>query len=319
MSKPVDLGNQISLIDLYDLGLPQRTGSYVIQAEELTIIETSASPSVPYLLEGLQDLGLKPEDVHHIIVTHIHLDHAGGVGLLLESCPNATVYVHPRGKRHLIDPSKLIKGAQAVYGDRFDELFDPIVPVPEERLVAKDDGDTLDIGFERRLTFYDSPGHAKHHFSIHDSLSNGIFTGDTIGVFYPQVKGVDFVLPSTSPNQFDPDAMLASLQKIEDLDVDTIFFGHFGKSDLPDLVYQQIREWLPKFVEEGEKVLTSHKDSDMNTQTRVLIDRLNQMVMSYLDEQQLDRNDLVNQLLKMDMDVCAMGLIDYLHKKVRSV
>ncbi len=173
MTHPIDLGNDMTLIDLYDLSMPERTGAYVLHADELTVVETSASPSVPHLLKGLEDLNLDPKDVKHIIVTHIHLDHAGGVGLFLEHCPNATVYVHPKGKRHLADPAKLIAGAKAVYGDQFDELFDPIVPVPEERLVEKGEGDTLDIG-GRVLTFYDSPGHAKHHLSIHDSLSNGI-------------------------------------------------------------------------------------------------------------------------------------------------
>lgn len=140
MNKPIDLGHRIQLIDGYDLGIPGRTGTYVIQEEQLTIVETSASPSVPYILEGFKALGINPSDLKYIILTHIHLDHAGGAGLLLESCPHAKVIVHPKGARHLARPERLIQGARAVYGDKFDELFDPIIPIPEDKLITKADG-----------------------------------------------------------------------------------------------------------------------------------------------------------------------------------
>ncbi|GEL76451.1 MBL fold metallo-hydrolase [Tenuibacillus multivorans] len=315
MSQPKALGNQITLIDLYDLKMPERTGSYILHAEELTIVETSASPSVPYLLEGLKNLNIDPKDVKHIIVTHIHLDHAGGVGLLLESCPNATVYVHPKGKRHLADPSKLIAGARAVYGEQFDELFDPIVPVPEDRLIEMNEGDSLKIDEDRVLTFYDSPGHAKHHFSIHDSLSNGIFTGDTIGVYYPQAEGLNFVLPSTSPNQFDPDAMLNSLEKIESLNVDQIYFGHYGRSRDPEHVYEQIRFWLPRFVEVGEKVFEEKPDTSFEEKSVAVTEGLKNIVTTHLVEQNIPSNHIIYNYLDLDMKVCAMGIVDYLGKK----
>ncbi|TFB19508.1 MBL fold metallo-hydrolase [Filobacillus milosensis] len=315
MSQPIDLGNEMTLIDLYDLKMPGRTGSYVLHAEELTIVETSASPSVPYLLEGLKQLEIDLEDVKHIIVTHIHLDHAGGVGLFLEKCPNAKVYVHPKGKRHLADPSKLIAGARAVYGEKFDELFDPIVPVPEDRLVEMSEGDTLDIGDGRVLTFYDSPGHAKHHFSIHDSLSNGVFTGDTIGVYYPQAEGLNFVLPSTSPNQFDPDAMLDSLAKIEGLHVDQIYFGHYGRSRDPKHVYGQIRFWLPRFVEAGEKVFEEMPEASFEEKTEKVAENLENLVTTHLVEQNIPSDHVVYKYLNLDLKVCAMGIVDYLMKQ----
>ncbi|WP_027965028.1 MBL fold metallo-hydrolase [Halalkalibacillus halophilus] len=315
MQQTVDLGNDISLVDLYDLKMPQRTGSYIIDADELTIVETSASPSIPYLLQGLEELNIDPKDVKHLIVTHIHLDHAGGAGLFMEHCPNATVYVHPRGKRHLADPSKLIKGAKVVYGDKFDELFDPIVPIAEERLVEKADGEQLNIGKGRTLTFHDSPGHAKHHFSIHDSKSNGFFTGDTIGVLYPHVKEYvgDFVLPSTSPNQFDPVAMLSSLEKIEEIRPDQIFFGHFGQSSNPFSVYDQIRNWLPIFLSTTEKVL---KEFDEDEQAAEAIStQLMTQVKNYLVENGVPPESDVFDLLMLDLDVCAMGLVDYFKKQ----
>lgn len=317
MTLTTNLGFDVSLIDAHDLGKEQRTGSYILFGDELTLIETSASPSIPYVLKGLKGLGIKPEDIKNIIVTHIHLDHAGGVGLLLKSCPNAKVIVHPRGERHLADPTKLILGAKAVYGEKFDELFDPILPVPEDRLITKSDGETLRISENRTLTFFDTPGHAKHHFSIHDSLSNGIFTGDTIGVFYPQLveNGIEFVLPSTSPSQFDPEAMLQSLEKIETLNVDGIYFGHYGMVTNPTSVYEQIRDWLPKFVAAGEQAWADHTSDATDQMQQAVYHSLLDQITHYLAEKNITLAGDVADIIKLDLDVCSMGIVDYLIKK----
>ncbi|WP_102271995.1 MBL fold metallo-hydrolase [Cytobacillus massiliigabonensis] len=313
----MDLGRGISIIDAMDLGKERRTGCYVLHAEELTIVETCASPSIPFLLEGFKRLGIDPKDIKNIIVTHVHLDHAGGVGLLLESCPNASVIVHPRGMRHLADPSKLILGARAVYGEKFDELFDPILPVPSNRLIVKEDGDTLQIGGNRLLTFIDTPGHAKHHFSIHDSMSNGIFTGDTIGVFYPQLfeKGLELYLPSTSPNQFDPDAMLDSLEKIKALAVDRIYFGHYGMTTNPSQVYEQVYKWLPLFMESGEKVWKDRLGDSFESKSEALFQELFAEIHSFLSEKGYTLDQEMTEIIKLDLSVGSMGIIDYLAKK----
>jgi glyoxylase-like metal-dependent hydrolase (beta-lactamase superfamily II) len=317
MQNPIDLGHGVSLIDVYDLGVAQRTGTYVLHEEELTIIETSASPSVPYLLKGLEALGLEARNIKNIIVTHIHLDHAGGVGLLLEQCPNVNVFVHPKGKRHLADPSRLIQGAKAVYGEKFDELFNPILPVPEERLFAMEDGDTLQIGENRTLTFLDTPGHANHHFSIYDSRSKGVFTGDTVGVFYPQLLeyGLEFYLPSTSPNQFNPKAMLDSAERLENLNIDRVYFGHFGMSENPSAVFKQLRYWLPKFVEVGEKVTQEIPDAPFDEKANAISNGLFEMISTYLDEHHVPREADVYKIIRLDLQVCAMGIADYFLKK----
>lgn len=314
-----DLGLGVSLIDAFDLGKERRTGSYVLHGEEITIIETSASPSIPYVLQGLKDLRIDPKEVRHIIVTHIHLDHAGGVGLLLESCPNANVIVHPLGKRHLANPEKLMLGARAVYREKFEELFEPILPVHEEKLITKQDGDTLHIGKDRTLTFFDTPGHAKHHFSIHDSFSNGIFTGDTIGVFYPQLKeeGIELILPSTSPNQFDPATMLHSLGKIEALNVERIYFGHYGMITNPNHVYEQIRFWLPKFMKVAEKAWIESLEMSIEKKHSVLFQLLFEEVNSFLAEREISLEGESAELIKLDLSVCTMGILDYLAKKER--
>lgn len=310
--KPIDLENRIQLIDGFDLGLPSRTGTYVIQEDALTLLETGPSMSVPYILDGLKELNLDPKDVQYIIVTHIHLDHSGGAGLLLKDCPNAKVVVHPKGARHLVDPSRLIMGAKAVYGDDFERLFDPILPIPEERLLIKEDGETLKLSEQCSLTFYHTQGHADHHFSIYDPISNGMFTGDTIGIRYDHLKEFEFYLPSTSPNQFKPNEMLQSLEKIiNELKVDHVYFGHFGKSSSPDEIYKQMSYWVPKFVETGEAVF--HKGQDYE----VLKDKLLELVKESLSKMNVNEDHHVFELITLDLQICSMGIFDYLQKKYK--
>lgn len=315
--KPIDLGFGISLIDVCDLGKENRTGTYVLHEEELTLIETSASPSIPYLLKGLKALEIDPVEIKYIIVTHIHLDHAGGAGLLLEKCPNAQIIVHPKGKRHLSDPSRLIQGARAVYGEQFDELFHPILPIPEDRLVVKDDGETLAIGPNRILTFLDTPGHANHHFSIYDPYSGGIFTGDTVGVYYTELlsEGLEFYLPSTSPNQFNPQAMLAAADRMESLNIKRIYFGHYGMSENPGLVFKQLRYWLPLFVETGERIIREQNNASFEEKTDAVSNALFKMVSDYLMEQNIVLSRHFTETIQLDLTVCAMGMVDYFEKK----
>lgn len=309
------LFENVYVIDCHDLKMEERTGSYILTENDLTLIETSASPSVPYIKEGLQQLGYSLSDVRYIIVTHIHLDHAGGAGLLLEQCPHATVIVHPKGKRHLNDPSRLIAGAKQVYGDKFSSLFDPIIPISEERLQTMDDKETLTIGKDCTLTFFDSPGHANHHFSIYYPKVNGIFSGDTLGIRYPSLlkDGVELYLPSTSPNQFNPEKMLDFIQKCKDLNIEHIFFGHFGVSSNPNEVYKQITYWVEEFVQSGKKGFTEGKD--FVEQVNITNEDLLYKVTNQLKEKGMNSHHPVFEIIKMDIEVSAMGLIDYFHKQ----
>lgn len=306
----IRLDDRISLIDGFDLGVPSRTGTYVIDEPELTLIETGPSPSVRYIKQGLATLGFSLEQVKYIVVTHVHLDHAGGAGLLIRECPNATVIVHQRGARHLADPKKLVAGARAVYGDSFSELFDPIIPIPKDRLVTKTEGDTLEIGPDCTLQFLNTPGHAKHHFSIYDPKSNGMFTGDTVGIRYEQLSrdGINFFLPSTSPNHFDPNAMHLSIQRLAEMKLDRIYFGHFGMSDQIEEALRQVREWLDIFVEEGEQVMAEGKGYD------ILSSRLLERVRIHLREQGVPDDHDVYILINLDMQVSALGIVDYFQK-----
>lgn len=237
LNEPVsvqELGHGVQMIDLMEGGRRARTGCYVIRGESAAIVEVGSSHAVPRVLAGLQALGLAPEQIEYAIVTHIHLDHSGGAGTLLPSLPNATVVCHPRAQRHLVDPSRLIAGARAVYGDRLEAEFGEVRPVPAERILVRQDGETLDLGRGHLLTFYDTPGHAKHHFSVHDPAAGGVFTGDTAGIRYPPEftgwsETVAYV--SSSPADFDLPTLRDSLARLAGLRPDRVYHGHFGVTE----------------------------------------------------------------------------------------
>ncbi|WP_246943737.1 MBL fold metallo-hydrolase [Bacillus pinisoli] len=309
MSKFETLHLNRYVIDVYDLGIPNRTGTYFLNETKKAIIDTSASPSIPYLLDGLKELQVNPSEIDYVIVTHIHLDHAGGVGLLLQHCPNATVIVHPKGARHLVDPSRLIQGAKQVYGDSFNQLFDPILPIPENRVQVMNDGDTLKLSDDCTLTFLHTPGHANHHFTIHDSTTNGCYTGDTVGVSYEVVLHRPFFLPSTSPNQFDPEMMLQSAKRIRDIKPTYIYFGHFGMTHQVEEVWKQLEYWIPIFIETTKEVVSS--TGDQNALLPKLIEALHKQVMEQLET---PVSEEARNMINLDLQVCSMGLLDYVSK-----
>ncbi|EON72373.1 MBL fold metallo-hydrolase [Lysinibacillus sphaericus] len=301
-------------IDTHDLNREERTSSYLLIDEKITLIETSASPSVPYIMERLKELAVALEDIHYVIVTHIHLDHAGGAGLFLESCPNANLVVHPRGVAHMIDPSRLIASAKAVYGKEFDGLFDPILPIASNRIMEIGHEDVLSLG-KHQLTFYHTEGHAKHHVSMHFSATNGLFVGDTTGVRYPEMESeaIDLIIPSTSPNQYDPETMEKSLQLYEQLNVSELYFGHYGAYKNPNEAYRQVRYWTPLFLAEGQKALAA--SNLIEEQVKFLDSRLRAMLQQYLQEHGIAENHPVYQTIPLDTVVSAMGILDYLGKK----
>lgn len=301
-------------IDTHDLNREERTSSYLLIDEKITLIETSASPSVPYIMDGLKELNIALEDIDYVIVTHIHLDHAGGAGLFLQSCPNATLVVHPRGVSHMMDPSRLIASAKAVYGSEFDRLFDPILPIASDRIMEIGHEDILSLG-KHQLTFYHTEGHAKHHVSMHYSATNGLFVGDTTGVRYPEMEGeaIDLIIPSTSPNQYDPETMEKSIQLYEKLNVTELYFGHYGAYKNPLEAYRQVRFWTPLFLAAGEEALAAF--NLIEEQVKFLDSRLQAMLHQYLQEHDIAENHPVYQTIPFDTVVSAMGILDYLGKK----
>lgn len=205
---------------------------YLVEAEhEAAIIETGTNASVPRILKVLEHRGWARSQVRYVIATHVHLDHAGGAGALLQALPAATFLVHPRGARHMIDPSRLEASVRAVYGDTvFDRDYGELVPVDAARVREMADGDTVSLG-ERTLRFRDTPGHAKHHFCVFDEATNAWFTGDTFGLSYRETDTSNgpFIFPTTTPVQFDPEALKSSIRMLADSQPQWVYLTHYGR------------------------------------------------------------------------------------------
>ncbi|MDZ7814373.1 MAG: MBL fold metallo-hydrolase [Ideonella sp.] len=226
----------------------------VVDQGEAAFIDSGTSLSVPRLLAALDHLGLGRSQVRWIIPTHVHLDHAGGVGELLSHLPQAQVVVHPKGLRHLVEPQMLWSGATAIYGD--DEMrrsYSHVRPVPHTRIQASHDGELLPLG-QRHLTLIDTPGHARHHHCVWDPVTRGWFTGDTFGISYREldVQGKAWILPSSTPVQFDPVALAASWQRLLAMQPQCVYLTHYGRlGDVTQLAAQQ-SDLLAEVVRLGE-------------------------------------------------------------------
>ena len=231
MSDIIDYGHGISAIDS-GYQRPRLDAIHlIVEGGRAAIVDTGVNSSVPRVLEALRAKGIAPAQVDYVVLTHIHLDHAGGAGLLLSRLPNASLTVHPRGARHLIDPARLIASTLAVYGaDAMKSTYGQIMPVPRERVIETPHGSAIRLS-GRELVFYDTPGHARHHVCVLDAKSGHLFAGDTFGLSYRELDsgGRQFIFPTTSPTQFDPAAAHNSLDLIAGLRPGAIYLTHYGQ------------------------------------------------------------------------------------------
>jgi glyoxylase-like metal-dependent hydrolase (beta-lactamase superfamily II) len=233
------------------------TAGYLIEGPAPVLIETGSQTSVPVLLAALGQIGVGPAELAGVAVTHIHLDHAGGVGNVARAFPSATVYVHEKGARHLADPSRLIDSAARVYGPLLDSLYGRLDPTPPERLHVLEDGEEIEVGPGRSLVAVDSPGHAKHHVGLHDSLSGVLFAGDAVGVKLPD-GGV--LRPSTPPPDFDLGQALTSLAKFAARRPTGIALAHYGLLEQPEELLAEAEETLRLWAETAEKAYREGAD-----------------------------------------------------------
>jgi glyoxylase-like metal-dependent hydrolase (beta-lactamase superfamily II) len=231
-----------------DARTAQFTAAYLrVAGDECAFIETETSHARPKLLGALAQSGRRVEDVRWVVVTHAHLDHAAGAGGLLAACPNATLLAHPRAAKHLIDPTKLVKSATAVYGEeRFAKLYGKIEPIPKERVRALEDGETFELG-DATLRVRHTAGHANHHFVIDDPATESVYTGDSFGLVYPalQKHGL-FALATTSPTNFDAKEARISIDLIRGLGEKYACLTHFGASPEIDGIAQQLHAWIDR-------------------------------------------------------------------------
>ena len=263
MEKPTykSLGYGISCIDTQYIR-PGLASCYLIeQNNHAAFIDTGTNFTTPLLLELLKIKNIPVDNVDFIIPTHVHLDHAGGAGSLMQQCPNAQLIIHPRGARHMIDPSRLQASASSVYGEaEFKKQYGNLVPIDQQRVTEANDG--LRLNFQNRLLeFIDTPGHAKHHVCIIDKTSNGMFTGDTFGVAYPKltVSGQPFIFPPSSPVDFDPADWLESIDKLMNTQCDRAYLTHFCMVDNLNPLAESLRQRIKIFADLALQT-TSDKD-----------------------------------------------------------
>src|SRR4051812_44579275 len=238
-------------------GWERLTAGYLIEGPAPVLVETGSQSSVPILLAALEAHGVAAADLAGIAVTHIHLDHAGGVGDVARAFPKATVYVHEKGARHLVDPTRLVSSAALVYGDLLDSLYGRLDPTPQERVHVLEDGEQIQIGPNRTLTTVDSPGHAKHHLALHDSDSGLLFAGDAVGVRLPDAG---ILRPATPPPDFDLDQALASLRKFADRSPSGIALAHYGLVPDPSSILEEADGTLRRWAEVAERAWQAGDD-----------------------------------------------------------
>ncbi|HEX2030247.1 MAG TPA: MBL fold metallo-hydrolase [Actinomycetota bacterium] len=308
MARALDAIPGVHTIDTRMCGRDRVTSAYLVAAERPALVETGPTTSGEALRRGLRDLGIGPADLAHIVVTHIHLDHAGGAGALAPHFPDATVWVHERGAPHLADPTKLVGSAERVYGaERLRELFGPVQPVPRERLRAVADGDRIDLG-DRQLEVVYTPGHASHHVCLVDSASGGAFVGDAVGVFLPDVG---ILRPASPPPEFDLELALSSIERIAERRPPVLLFSHFGPhaevSHLCALAIQRLRKWA-RIVEQ-----TMESTEDLDEVVRMLRAATASEVAPATGDRRALLEDRYELLSSYEMN--AMGLMRYVTKR----
>jgi glyoxylase-like metal-dependent hydrolase (beta-lactamase superfamily II) len=254
-----DLGHDVFQIDTQMAGYSGITAGYLIRGSRPCLVETGTAPSAPVVRAALSSLGVDAADLASVVVTHIHLDHAGGAGDIAQMYPNAEIVVHQRGARHLADPSRLMASARAVYGAALDRLFGELLPVPAERIRALDDTGSVDLGDGRQLSSHYSPGHAKHHVGLLDSLSGDLYVGDAAGVYIPETGDLR---PATPPPDFSLETALSSLQLFAGLGPSRLLFSHYGPvSDVPSTLERSAEE-LNVWVEHTRAARSAGLDLD---------------------------------------------------------
>jgi glyoxylase-like metal-dependent hydrolase (beta-lactamase superfamily II) len=255
----IDLGHEVFQIDTRMAGYDGITASYLIRGDRPCLVETGTAPSAPVVRDALASLGVGAGDLATIVVTHIHLDHAGGTGDLAQMFPSAEVVVHELGARHLADPSRLMASARMVWGSELDSLFGTLAPTPHERIRAVDQIGVVDLGGGRQLESHYSPGHARHHVGLVDSVSGDLYVGDAAGLY---IQETGDMRPATPPPDFDLEVALESLRMFAALQPTRLLFSHFGPVTAVDQALDTAAAEIRVWVEETRQARKAGLDLD---------------------------------------------------------
>lgn len=306
------LGYGIHCIDAHYVRQGQACCYLLVEDGGVAVIETGTNHTVSAISEALASLGLTAEAVRYVIPTHVHLDHAGGAGLLMQHYPDAQLVVHPRGARHLADPAKLIQGVVAVYGESaYRELYGELLAVPEERITSAEDGLGLSLG-RRTLEIRHTPGHAEHHFCLWDEASNGWFTGDTFGLAYltSALGGDRFIMPTTTPVQFAPERLLSSLDLLMSYQPQRVYLTHYGLLEAPERYVMLLREQINAWCE-----MALCLDAGPERES-IICQRITDLTLARIKARWPDADmAMVEEDLAMDLELNAQGLEVWLQRQ----
>ena len=299
------LGDGIVAIDTEYARSLQDASHLVVESGRAAFVDTGVNDSVPLLLDALHQQGLDVGDVDYVILTHVHLDHAGGAGCLMQELPNAQCVVHRYGAPHMIDPAKLVAGTEAVYGvDETRRTYGTIVPIDESRVHVPEDGEWLSLN-GRELQLLNTEGHARHHHVIWDPASKGVFTGDSFGVSYRELdtdQG-EIVFPTSTPVQFDPVEAHRSVDRIMGCEPEQLYLTHYSRVRKLDRLAGQMHSGIDAYVEMAERV--EHEDKRT--------EKLREMLLDYYVDRLDDHGyggdrDAVNSIMEIDVRLNAQGL-----------
>ncbi len=296
----------------------------VLESDRAALIDSGTVHSLPRVLAALEILGIPRDNVDWVMLTHVHLDHAGGAGALLRALPNARLTVHPRGARHMIDPSRLWQATVAVYGQKAaEQAYGEIVPIAAERVVETPEGTSVTLA-GRTFQFIDTPGHARHHVAIRDSATGHLFTGDVFGISYRDLDVGDqvFIIPSTTPTQFEPDAMLQSLERLLALEAEAVYLTHYAQRRDVARLGARLKRLLAQYqaialAAQDAECSPTAAAADIRASLPALQARIGAGLQAlYRDELRALGSPLsdaeIAQVLAMDITLNTDGLIDWL-------
>jgi len=309
-----DLGHGIHAIDTGFVRPFFDASHLVVEQGRAAFVDVGTTFSAPGLLAALDGLGLAREAVAYVIVTHVHLDHAGGAGEMMRLLPQAKLVVHPRGARHMVDPTKLWAGASGVYGeDAMRRNYGRLVPVDPARVIEAPEGFRLELG-SRPLLFLDTPGHARHHFCMWDEASRSMFTGDTFGLAYPQLasgRGA-FVMPTTTPVQFEPEALVASIDRLVGFGPQAMLLTHYSRVTEIERLAADLRRQIGELVALGR---AADGRPDRGARLRAGV---RELVLGWISDHGTPlTTEAVDALVSLDVELNAQGLEAWLDRDRR--
>ncbi|HUN69836.1 MAG TPA: MBL fold metallo-hydrolase [Burkholderiales bacterium] len=305
-----DYGHGISAVDsVYDRRM-QTAIHLVIEEGRAAVVDTGTSHAVPRVMAALSARGVSPAQVDYVVLTHVHLDHAGGAGQLMARFPNARLTVHPRGARHMIDPGRLRAATVAIYGEaETRRVYGEILPVPAARVIETPEGTVLRLA-GRELLFLDAPGHARHHVVVRDARSGHVFAGDTFGLSYRELDqdGRQYSFPTTSPSQFDPAALHRSIDRMLALEPGAIYVTHFGRlTDLPRLA-RDLHRLIDAHAGLAERFRSAGAE-----RKRLLKEGVSDLVLAERERQEWRfPREKVLEIFALDIELNAQGLESWL-------